>query len=454
MGETTEIKNREQLLGLLREAIPELMRADPQLVLSAISGDGEATRKALANAGIIVSGPVAPVARDVAETYRSAKEEGRVITGFGARMRSELPARSYTDPITGRTRNTYLHGETMELAEAWVRAAMDKTYVDTKTGKNIREIVDLMNQKSRGSRAPTYPFTAEQGTGGGFLVPVAVAAEIFEEMNERFVLRNFVEVFTSAVPLRIPRRINQIAVSRGGASSNITQVDIPSTLGSVTLSPERVSCMAYVDPLLALAAAVGPVRWVIGQFAEAMAKDVQRVIIAGDQSIREPRGINNLPTSGQSAYDMAKTATWTDTTNATRRASMRELFYSIAQQHRESGKFVWVMNNDALRVLAGLNDTDQQPFRDQTLGAPAATFLGKQIVETLALTTASNETSIIGGDFSQYAWLESPEGMRIEQTTVGGEAWVSDSIGIKLVQSVDGAPVTPPTFGILTGVAV
>ena len=71
-----------------------------------------------------------------------------------------------------------------------------------------------------------------------------------------------------------------------------------------------------------------------------------------------------------------------------------------------------------------------------------------------AAIVTSGTTTVIGGDFSQYAWLESPEGMRIEQTTVGGEAWVSDTIGIKMVQWLDGAPITPQAFVSTTAVAL
>ena len=47
------------------------------------------------------------------------------------------------------------------------------------------------------------------------------------------------------------------------------------------------------------------------QRRDTLAKDIQRVIIAGDPSIREPRGINNLPTSGLAIFDFA-TDDWTD----------------------------------------------------------------------------------------------------------------------------------------------
>lgn len=449
---TQEVKTRDQLRGLVNESIVEIARDNPQILIDALAKNPDAMRASFEKAGFIVSGAVAPTTQDVIDAHQRAKDEGRIVRGFGAKLRSGLQSRNYRDQ-DGREHRTYLWGDQLAQAESWFRAFFNQpAYTDPQTQKPIRQIAEEMNKSA--TRAPTFPFTAEAGTGGGFLVPLTVAAEVFEVMQERFVLRDYVEVFTSAAPLRIPRRTGLITVSRGGASTNITQVDPASILGATTLSPERVSAMAYVDPLLALAAAVGPVRWVIGQFAEAMAKDYQRVIATGDSTLREPRGISNLPTSGEATADMAKTGTWTDTDLASRRDSIRKLYYGIAQPHRESDKFVWIVNNDVLQVLASLNDLNQQPFRDQTLGAPNATYLGKRVIETTSLATAGGLSTILCGDMSQYAWLESPDGLRIEQTNVGGEAWVSDTIGIKMVQSVDGAPITPPTFGNLGSVAV
>lgn len=451
----TQVTTREQFQGLIRESIAEIARDNPQVILDAMAQNPEAMRASLEKSGIIISGPANPRPQDVVDSHKTAQEEGRIVRGFGARLRAALPSATFKDQ-DGNTRRTFLWGEQLGQAEAWFRAFFNHggLYTDPVTKKPLAQITGEMNKNIR---APSFPFTAEPGTGGGFLVPMTVAAEVFEVMQERFVLRDYVEVFTSAAPLRIPRRTNLIAVSRGGASTNITQVDPASILGATTLSPERVSAMAYIDPLLALAAAVGPVRWVIGQFAEAMAKDYQRVIAAGDPTLREPRGILNLPTSGTNTFDQAKTATWTDTDVASRRNSIRQAYYSISQPHRESDKFVWIGNNDVLQVLASLNDLNQQPFRDQTLGAPYASYLGKRFIETLALTTAGSgpfTSTLLGGDMSQYAWVESPDGLRIEQTTVGGEAWTSDTIGVKMVQWFDGAPITPPTFVNLPSVVV
>jgi HK97 family phage major capsid protein len=211
---------------------------------------------------------------------------------------------------------------------------------------------------------------------------------------------------------------------------------------------------------------VGPVRFVIGQMAEAMAKDLQRCIVAGDNTlgVPEPQGINLLPTAGGNVYDRAKTVAWLDTSNATRRQTMRKAYYAVQQLHRESPRFVWIANNDGVQVLSSLNDLDQKPFADQThifsdsgsSGRPMA-YLGKQVVETTAIATVAgtpNTAAILGGDMGQYALVEGPDGLRIEQTNDGAGAFESDTVAIKIVQHLDGAPIIPPAFVKVTGAVI
>ena len=188
-----------------------------------------------------------------------------------------------------------------------------------------------------------------------------------------------------------------------------------------------------------------------GQFAEALARDKQRCIIAGDTTLREPKGINTLPTTGDVTL-AAKTASWVDTNNGTRRKAIRQLYYKIAQYHRESARFAFITNNDAVQVLASLNDIDQQPWKDASGGNPA-TFMGKTVVESTAIVTNTTST-ILCGDFSQYGWLEGTDGIRMETTTEGGQAWESDTIGVKVVEFYDGAPIIPSVFGSLPSVIV
>jgi HK97 family phage major capsid protein len=387
------------------------------------------------------------IGSETRKAYDASRAEGRIMTGFGVRYRNSVPSRRMFDANLGRERNTFIFGEQQELAERWFSAYFSVDKRDAKTGMGLREITEKMNA---GMRAPSNPLTGEAGQGAGWLVPLSIAAEIFEETTERFVLRNMVEVFTSNVPLRIPRRTALVTVTRGAPAVPVVEAD-PRILGAVTLTPERVGAIAYIDYLVSLAAAVGPVRYIIGQFAEALARDKQRCIIAGDTTLREPKGINTLPTSGDVTL-AAKTATWVDSSNATRRKAIRQLFYRIAQYHRESARFAWTTNNDAVQVMASLNDIDQQPWKDATAGNPP-TYMGKPVVESTAIVTNTTST-IIGGDFGQYGWLEGTDGIRMETTTEGGQAWESDTIGVKVIEFYDGAPIIPSVFAILPSVIV
>lgn len=442
------IKDHPHFVSLLREALPELLKepAGQQAMLDAVADNGDAMRATLEKMGYIVGDGATVTPRAMLAVRDEQIAAGRILGGFGGRVRESVRhmGRLYWDPYLQRERITYIDAdaEIGKLTERWMMAMLQQDYRHPESGEHARELCAKINEATR---APATPLTAEEGTSGGQLVPTIVAAEIFEETTERFVLRGLVQVFTSAAPLDIPRRTSLITVTRGALATDINEED-PNILGSVKLSAERVSAIAYIEPRVAAAAVVGPVRYIISQFAEALARDDQRVIIAGDPNLREPTGINTLPTAGPSPVsDRARTATWLDTDRGTRRQSLREGLYAMTQFHRMQPSFRWIMNSDAIAVMANLNDTDQVVFRDAEGQNPERLF-NKNIVETTALATAADATTILGADMQQYAWLEVPGGLTMEQTTVGGEAWVSHTIGVKVIQEVDGAPVIPPAF--------
>ena len=438
-----DISTQEQLRQFIDDVIPEVIESHPEVVLAAIAGKPELMREAMEKAGFSVTEREGLDPADVVEANDNARAAGRVGTGLGQEVRKRCQSQRL-EHQDGKVTRTYLWGETEEMANEWLRAFLSSDNMDPLKGRHIREIYTDLEKRVR---APTDPFLGEKGQAGGALVPTVVAAQIFEEANERFVMKSHVQMFSSASPLQIPRRTVEVTVSRGGLATDITE-DKPET-GFVSLSHSRVGVITYHDRLVVAAATVGPIQWVIGQIAEAIAKDDQRVIIAGSEASQEPRGVNNLPTSGGNAFDRAKTAAYDDTDALTKRESMRTAFYGVAQKHRESSGFLWAGNSDALRELATHNDRDQQIWNEE-----GERYLRKRFVESSAFVTTGGSTTMLGGDFTQYAWLEHPGGLSLEQTTVGGQAWESDTIGVKAVQYVDGAPIIPPAFVKITSMEV
>lgn len=442
------VDTKEKFRAAVAEALPEIARENPQAILAAIVGNQDAFRAAMEKSGMIVSPKITDPTAGVVDELQRMRDEGLILYGFGAPVRRQMAryAKRSFDPMLGRTTTTYLHGETEKMAWEWMRAFLNKgVHPDTN-----KPISDLARQLNEFTRAPATPLIPDPGTGGGFLVPLIVAAEIFEYMQERFILRNYVEVFVSAAPLQIPRRTSLITVQRFASATDTPEVNVAATLGGVKLSPELVGALTYIDPRLALAAAVGPVRWVIGQLAEALAKDYQRCIATGNAAIREPKGISTIPTSGAATADMASTFTFDPTSNQSKRDSVRKLFYTINQPHRESPRFKWITSNYGVQAMNSHNDLNMQPFKDAGPGTPP-TYIGKEVIETSAIANASpggssETTTLLGGDMGQYGWVESPEGLTLQQTDVGGQAWTSNTIGVKIVQAVDGAPIIPQAF--------
>jgi hypothetical protein len=194
--------NKEQFQSMIREGIADVAKNNPQLILDALANaDASTLRASLIESGFNVSEStsLAGAARDITAAYRQAQVDGVIVaSGFGARERKGLQAVRYFDPVHQRTRRTFIFGENEKAAESWIRSILAKDGVDTVTGKTTRAIVTEMNAAVR---APGTPLT-QQSAAGVVLVPTLVAAEIFEELNERFVLQTMTEHFTSANPLR------------------------------------------------------------------------------------------------------------------------------------------------------------------------------------------------------------------------------------------------------------
>ena len=439
-----KVDTQDKLRSFVEDTIDQVVEKKPEAILAALGNNPEAMAKALRELGwSVTESNVDPTV--VRTAYNEGLRSGVIQNSFGARLRNNTRSDMVTFADGQRRRSYLLTEQDMTDAESWFRAFYSPDRVDPQSGDSIRQINERMFARCK--RAPSNPVTGDSGDSHAVLVPTQIAAEIFELLDELFVLQGMVNVFTSATPLDIPRRTKKVAVYRQGNATDLTEDR--AGLGFAHLSPVRVGVHTYIDPLLARAAAVGPVGYAVRQIAEAMAEDRQRVIIAGSEDQREPRGILNLPTADADAFENAQTQAYDDTSRSTERDSMKAGFYSVPQQHRITDQFVWVGNNDALRELTTHNDADQRPWDEAS-----DSYLRKRFIESLVLQTAANETTIVGGDMRQYAWLEHPDGLFLEQTREGGEAWVSHTIGVKGVEYVDGAPVLPNAFVHITSVNV
>lgn len=442
-----DIETHDQLLQFMRDNMGTLLQENPEVVFQALAQNEEGFQRALETAGFTVAERNVMDPQDVVGGLRMARQDRLIDTGFGASIRKRCDSVRYVHPVTGKARRTFITSHDQEdLAYRWIVAFFSRNWKHPQTGEDI---LDIREKLERGVRAPSDPLLGDIGEAGAGMVPTVIAAEIFELMNEAFPLKGMVQTFTSATPLEVNRRTVEVTVNRGGSATDIDE-DKPE-LGPVRLSPERVAVLTYVDPKLARASAQGPVRWVLEQIAEAMEKDDQRVIVAGNPGQREPRGILNLPTSGGNSWDRANTNAYDNSSVKTERASMETAYYAVPQKHRQSGSFAWIANSDGVRELFSHNDQDKKPFDDE---GERERYLRKTLVETTALSTSGSATTILGGDMDQYAWLESPQGLELEQTREGGEAWESATIGVRAIQYVDGAPIVPGAYSIVTSVDV
>ncbi len=437
----------------VKDSFPELLRAatGPQALLSAAAGDAEGMRAALEAAGWGVhERSISP--GFLAGAYREQIAFGSIDNAFGSHVRSRCMGIQYSDE-DGRKRTTFIHNpEVVNDCHAWMRAVIlkrDSMGVDPVTRDNAMTIRDRLEKWVRAPGSGEVHTGADGSSGSmGATVPTIIAAEVWQLIAESYPLPGLVQKYVSAAPLRIPREKDDVTVYTGGNLTDLTGTK--ATVDYVQLSPNRVGAITFVDPQLALASAIGIVRYVINRLARAYARFLQDSIISGNGT-GKPKGWLAQETANVDERLNIKVQPYDDTDQTSKRGSVRRGLYQVPQYHRgenpATSTFRWVGNGECAVELESHNDTDKEPWSDEL-----QTYLRRKYVETTQIATEDSATTLLGADFNAYAMQESPSGMEIEQTREGAGAFEAHAIAVKIVTHIDGDVILPNAGVLVTGV--
>ena len=287
------------------------------------------------------------------------------------------------------------------------------------------------------------------GTSGGFLVPTITSTEIIELLKAKAVVRSMPGVRV------LPMTTNAMDMGRvdtgptitwGGESTTISE-DTALVFGKVQLQLKKCVCLYKVSRELLKYGSPGVDALVKQELADALAlaEDLAFLEGAGGTS---PQGlyyhplINNTDLSGVASFDNISDA--------------------LYQVERYNGMVTgWVAHPRVRNSFRKLKDAN-----GQYLHADGRTIAGGEKVEMptlggipvayttqvpITLRPGSNETYIIGGQWNNMLIGEA-EGIRIESTDTGGDAFEYDQTWIKAVREVDMALRHPLTFVRVVGI--
>ena len=281
-------------------------------------------------------------------------------------------------------------------------------------------------------------------TAGGFLLPETVRLEFIEALGAEAVVRRAGAFVTSLGPgegetAKIPREDTGVTGAWVGQTTPPPAESTP-TIGQLQLTLKEWVARTHIHDRLIRAASplVEPiVRQMIVKSA-ARAEDL--AFLQGQGGALEPLGLINQPGISSIAI------------GALTFDSLLDMMYQIEQAN---GTYTaWIMHPRTKNTLRGLKDNQQRPLyavdpsaaiRDTIYGLPA--LFTTQI--PINLGAGANESYILLGDWSKYYILD---GGGIEITADASERFSHSEVVVKGVLRVDGAPATPKTFCVGTGV--
>lgn len=272
---------------------------------------------------------------------------------------------------------------------------------------------------------------------GGYLTPNEFRAELVRDIQDRPFLRNLVTVIPmNSDYLELPTLISDVKTSWGSENTAISTTT--ARFGQLTFVPKRLNTMLYTSRELVADSAINVVQLITRLFVEAIAREEDRVIVAGSGS-GQPKGILQETLAG---IDNANV-------DANLAPNVKKMPFRLGTAYRTGAR--WLVNSRAAEVLSSLQDSTGQ-FLLRTLegkGLEAATLAGYPVHEQNDLPL----DTLVFGNMSFY-YLADREQISVETTTEGAGTFEKHQVAIKVVERIDGKVALTNAFRTLTNAGI
>ena len=277
-----------------------------------------------------------------------------------------------------------------------------------------------------------------EGTAGagGYLFPDEFRAEVIRDIAEKPTMRSLVRVVPmTRDQMKIPTLTSGPKVS--WTEENAEKSTTTAQFYEATLTVKKMAAIIYSsDELIEDSVEIDVVDLIITLFAEAIGREEDRVIVAGNGST-QPTGlltavtastIGGVTCSGNLSFD-----------------NMINLEYSLAAKYHANAKFLVHRNN--IRELRKLKDSNGRYYwmEPVALGQPP-TFHGYPVLEQNDMS----EDVILFGDFRLGYWLGDRKQMSVKITQETETAFTKDQTGIRVVERIAGNVVLADALKALT----
>jgi HK97 family phage major capsid protein len=272
---------------------------------------------------------------------------------------------------------------------------------------------------------------------GGYLVPDEFEQTLVEALEEQNIFRQFAHVIqTASGERKIP-----LVATKGEASWLEEEALIPEsgdTFGQISLEAFKLGTMLKISDELLNDSVFNLESYVAKEFARRIGKKEEEAFIVGD-GVKKPTGIFDSVGGGKVGITAASATALTFD-------EVIDLYHSLKQPYRSSA--VFLTNDSTIKTLRKLKSSDGQYLWQPSVkdGAPD-TILGKPVYTSQFVPEiAAGAIAMAFGDFSYY-WIgdrQSRTFKRLDQLFA-----VTDQVGFKATQRVDGKLILPEAVQIL-----
>jgi HK97 family phage major capsid protein len=271
---------------------------------------------------------------------------------------------------------------------------------------------------------------------GGYTVPTEFRSELLEDLQDEAVMRPLVRVIPMASDsMEMPELATLPKTSWGSENTSIETTTV--AFSQFTLSVNRMDSLLYMSRELNFDSALNMVGLISRLFAEAVAREEDRVIVNGSGS-GQPKGILQETISGiDNGND--------DDTLA---PNIKKLPFKLGTKYRK--RAVWLLNSQSLGTIGALQDDNKQfLFKEGIEGETPHRLAGYKVIEQNDMPI----NTLLFGDFNQYI-LGDREKMSIESTSEGAGTFEKHQIAIKVTERIDGKVAITNGFRTITNAGI
>lgn len=279
-------------------------------------------------------------------------------------------------------------------------------------------------------------------SAGGFLIPEPLSAQLIDRV------RNAAQVFAAGATT-VPMTVDQLYLARltGGATVSWKQEGSPITESSMTF--DRVTLHAQTLPILVrmsqelfddLSPAASSL--IEREMGQALALELDRVVLRGSGSAPEPRGIRNA--SGVNIQSLG--------TNGAQLAGFDDLATAIGTVRSANGEpNAIILSARSRTFLDKEKDSTGQPLQPPASVRDISLLVSNQIPDNLTQGSSSNCSEAYVG-----AWSNVLVGLRTDvrvQVQVLRERFADNlQVGLLAYLRADVALAHPELFTVMTGI--